>query len=346
MLIYLYDGTWDGLMTAVYEAYARHERPDRIIQAGNLAMNWLDQYSEILTDTAKAAKVSRSIPIKISSEAAEHVDLVFRTSDSDKATRIYDYIRLGYELGRTIDNHLQTDSVRQIHEISRRVSFEVHRFKGLLRFVKTDWGAYYAQFSPDSLITDLLAPHFADRLSDQRWIIHDTSRQIAALYNGQSWVMTDNLPDALTTQQDSEQQYQALWRMYFLEIAIPERKNSRLQRQFMPARYWQNLTELQGTDVLLSDHRIILQANLATDLKPTRDVSDDLLLQPFAAAQTLGEQDRPDQPVSRHGDPNAKQPHIEVECQSCTHSDTQNPHAAHGDKQLIPHIACTTEPCR
>jgi probable DNA metabolism protein len=43
---------------------------------------------------------------------------------------------------------------------------------------------------------------------------------------------------------DREMFYQALWKSYFKNIAIGERKNPRLQRQFIPRRYWKNLVEM------------------------------------------------------------------------------------------------------
>ena len=40
-----------------------------------------------------------------------------------------------------------------------------------------------------------------------------------------------------------EKQFQELWKDYFKNIAIEERKNPRLQKQFMQKRYWKYLTE-------------------------------------------------------------------------------------------------------
>ncbi|HSA34375.1 MAG TPA: DUF4130 domain-containing protein, partial [bacterium] len=37
--------------------------------------------------------------------------------------------------------------------------------------------------------------------------------------------------------------YEKMWRRYFKDIAIPERRNPRCQRRFMPVRYWKYLTE-------------------------------------------------------------------------------------------------------
>ncbi|NTW94650.1 MAG: DUF4130 domain-containing protein, partial [Chlorobiaceae bacterium] len=39
---------------------------------------------------------------------------------------------------------------------------------------------------------------------------------------------------------------QALWQTFFRTIAIPDRKNPRLQKSNMPMKYWKYLTEKQG----------------------------------------------------------------------------------------------------
>ena len=43
---------------------------------------------------------------------------------------------------------------------------------------------------------------------------------------------------------EREKEYQQLWKTFFQTIAIEERKNPRLQMQFMPKKYWKDLVEL------------------------------------------------------------------------------------------------------
>ena len=42
---------------------------------------------------------------------------------------------------------------------------------------------------------------------------------------------------------ENERKYQELWTAFFKTIAIKERSNSRLQMQYMPKKYWQDLIE-------------------------------------------------------------------------------------------------------
>ena len=42
---------------------------------------------------------------------------------------------------------------------------------------------------------------------------------------------------------ECEAEYQHLWQVFFKEIAIKERKNLKLQQNFMPKRFWKYHTE-------------------------------------------------------------------------------------------------------
>lgn len=244
MLVYVYDGSFEGILTAVYEAYYRKEKPGRLQAAQNFTMNLFDRYEHILTDREKADKVYQAVLTKISASALRRAFHVFLSDDPDKGTRIYRYLQLGFRCGAMVDRHLHEEDVLAVHQISRRVAFECHRFTGLLRFAKMEREIYYAKYEPDHNITMLLAPHFAARLSDQDWIIHDAKRGLAAIYNRQEWILTDDLPETLPEFADDEMTVQGIWQGYFRSIFIAERKNIRLQKNMMPARYWKNLTEM------------------------------------------------------------------------------------------------------
>jgi hypothetical protein len=54
-----------------------------------------------------------------------------------------------------------------------------------------------------------------------------------------------SLPDEIAARlsMDCDPGIETLWRTYFRRIANPERRNPRLQRTLMPARYWDTLVE-------------------------------------------------------------------------------------------------------
>lgn len=245
MLYYIYDGSFDGLLTAIYEAYYRREQPDRITSEADIQQSFMINKVYIQTDTEKARKVYNSIQSKISAQALENVFYAFLSEDDDSSTAIYQYLRLGWKIGKDIDSHLSNDAVLKVHSICRKVRRENHAMLGLIRFRRLENDIYYSQIEPEYNIIGLAAPHFASRLSNENWVIHDLKRGIAAMYNKNEWIIKDvDTVDELKFEED-EEMYQQLWKEYFKSIAIKNRINPKLQKRNMPMRYWKHLIEKQ-----------------------------------------------------------------------------------------------------
>ena len=152
---------------------------------------------------------------------------------------------MGFKKGKGVDFLLQDQYVRLVIDLRRKVLGENHRMTGLLRFVQLEEKIFYSEYSPDSNITCLLMEHFVDRLGDQAFIIHDVKRKLCGIYNLKEWFITDEIPCIPKEQTEKEKLFSELWKKYFITIAIKERENPRLQKQFMPRRYWSYLTEIK-----------------------------------------------------------------------------------------------------
>lgn len=249
MVGYIYDGSFEGLLTAIYDVYYRWQVPEFIISQESYEHDFEGSLFaapvEIATDSAKAEKVYVSIKKKISAQALFHVSYAFLSEAKGMEMDIYRYLRLGWKIGEEIDQHLFDRHVQQIHRLSSKVRLERHRMLGLLRFRLLNEGVYYGSFEPDHNIVALLAPHFAERMAQNNWVIHDVRRGIAALYNQQEWILTQiQGPEEIKFAQDEETS-QGLWKEYFKSVAISGRINPRLQKRCMPKRYWKHLVEME-----------------------------------------------------------------------------------------------------
>lgn len=243
MICYTYDGSFNGLLTTIYEIYYRRRIPQEIVPASSSNMRFFVRQEHIVCDEARAARVYEAIDSKISSRALRNAYCVYLSEHPQAGMWIYEYLRLGWKLGPRVDLHLTDERVHRVHQLSRKVKMEQHRLLGLVRFQRCQMDLYYAAIEPDHNIAELLAPHFASRLSDQNWIIHDRRRDLAVVFNRKEWVATGfTLKQKLELEQD-EQYYQRLWKQYYDSIAITSRKNPRLQKQCMPERYWKHLVE-------------------------------------------------------------------------------------------------------
>lgn len=247
MTCYIYDGTFEGLLTAIYEAFSRREKPGRIASVRGLQQSFLEQYVSIDTDLEKAKMVYHSISSKISPEALDNVYRVYLADkEENNAGIIYEYLKLGWKLGAKVDSYLADDRVLKVHKIRQRVDLEVHRMMGFIRFRLLRGGIYYAPIEPDNDILTLIAPHFSKRFADQSWVIHDVGRNRAALYNKEEWIIVDAHLDKIPEEDEEENTYQELWKHFYSSVTIKERFNPDLHKRLLPKRYWRYLIEKDG----------------------------------------------------------------------------------------------------
>ncbi len=245
MNIYVYDGSFEGLLTAVFEAYYRRDCPERILSRVTLQESLLDRYTYISADAEKAYRVYNAVKEKISAMSLKRIYYVFLSGDIDAGTLIYNYLILGFKMKSRLDLHLSDQRVLAVHNLSRKVMGESHRMNGLLRFQMIYDEVYYAPMEPAYNIISVIAPHFKERLGCQHWVIHDIKRGLVAIYDKSALRYEETSFKGSFLKEYGEADYQRLWRGYFREIAIKDRINPRLQKKNMPARYWKYLAEMQ-----------------------------------------------------------------------------------------------------
>lgn len=243
---YIYDGTFEGLLTAIYEVFHRRELPGAISTRERYQPNLLCEELHIETNLEHAEKVSEGIREKISREALKNVFYAYLSEIEQIEIALCHYLKLGFKVGDRVDRYLADDWVKKIHLARQKTSFECHRMLGLLRFRQLQGNVYYATMEPDHNIVCLIAPHFASRLADQNWIIHDLKRNLAVIYDQKEWMLTPVTAPPEIHLSTEEVIYQSLWQEFFDTIAIEDRVNPRLQRHNMPARYWKHLVEKVG----------------------------------------------------------------------------------------------------
>ena len=252
MVDYLYDGTFEGFLTCIYAHYYE-EKASGIYRRENYQSNLLSGFRIIETEEAKATRVYEAIERKISREDLRRIYRVFLSSDGEKENKLLRYIRLGFKKGQDISQLHSNPVVFAVQQCESKVSIETHRIKGLARFsaLKKSTPAgegqeiLYSCFEPDHDILELVAAHFADRLKNDPFIIHDKTRNKAVFAQGGSWYISEFHEEDLPKYGIGESEYQDLWKKYFETIAIRERINPSCQKRFMPVRYWKNLTELR-----------------------------------------------------------------------------------------------------
>ena len=195
------------------------------------------------TDLEKYKKVKTAIVTKIDPLALSKIYSLYLSNYKNKGIICYKYLKTAFKIGSDIHKHLYLDVVREIDLIERRVSLEAHRFTGFVRFSLINNKFLYSPIEPDNNILELISPHFQRRFSNEYWIIHDIKRNIASVYNKVSWEITEMNDDIYNSLKNYNDEFEDLWKNYFVSITIKERANPKLQKRMMPKRYWKNLTE-------------------------------------------------------------------------------------------------------
>lgn len=240
---YLYDGTFDGLLTIVFDSYSNKTLPQKIYTQNSYIPNFLDKTVKFETNFEKSQRVFNGIEKNIGYDALYNSYYAFLSNEKDKEIYILKYLCDGFHIGPKINNNLTTSYVFKVINMRKRALSECHKLKGLLRFQEIGENLCYSSIHPDNNIIEPLGHHFIKRLPSMNFVIHDKNRDICFVYNSKEYKIINSKNIKVPEISENEKAYQELWKMFFKTISIKERTNSRCQMQFMPKKYWQDLIE-------------------------------------------------------------------------------------------------------
>lgn len=237
-MIWFFDGSKDAFLTAFLYAY-RDERP--IVSAGNRQLSLGQQCVFVRADADKARRCEARLK-ELDKNCMRDLDLLLRSSEENRGQIAFEYLRLIARRGGPVRGMLAEDAVSRAAECMRRVTFEVHRLKGFVRFLESASGALYAPVSPDNDVVDLLVPHFRGRIPNIPFVLHDVRRGKAAVWDGTHAFLAP-LEKAEIALSADEAGWQALWKQYYRSVNIPSRERLKQMKGYMPVRYWKFMPE-------------------------------------------------------------------------------------------------------
>ncbi|NRT73869.1 TIGR03915 family putative DNA repair protein [Clostridium beijerinckii] len=245
MKIYLYDDTFEGLLTSIYDAFYSNGSPPTSIYGKNQTNTplLLGNIVEISTDINKFKKVKNAIINKINFLSLKKIYFAFLSNYEDKGIIIFNYLKIAFKLGPDVHDFLNIDVIRLIDNITKKVLNECHRFEGFIRFNQIEDKLLYSSIEPDNDILELIGDHFKNRFPREYFIIHDISRQKALIYNTNFYEIIDMDMETYEKLKFHNDEYTDLWKTYFKATTIQERKNLKLQCRMMPKRYWKHILE-------------------------------------------------------------------------------------------------------
>lgn len=239
-IFYIYDGSFDGLLTVIYTAVYSRIIPAGISTQKGLQISFETRYVEIETNKTRARQVYDAIFSKIGSFGMKRLYYVFLSDCEDKDIIIYKYMMLGFKNGDITNSALSDETVSRAFQIAQNVSRETEKFRQFTRFSVMDWGVQYAKIAPSNNLLPILTPFFVKRLKIIPFVLHDVTHDLCAVYDTKDWHVTSSEGLCAPNLSKEERNVQKQWKTFFDAISIKERANSKLQKQNMPSRYFRS----------------------------------------------------------------------------------------------------------
>lgn len=249
--VYVCSDTITGIYSAIYDAWktGRPKEECGIAIRGMIETELFSTYEEVIETEHKARAVEHLIRKHLGTLAYLDLYQACLAADGKKADAVLGTMMAAREIpdSHKIMEHLGHPAVEKVFELSRSVGNEAHLLKGFIRFQELRNGVLYARFKPKTQVLTCLAPHFADRLPNENWMIYDEMHHMCVVHEaGKQWILVwDEFGGEKSRIRfsDKERMYAGLWQGFCQAIAIETRENPECQRQHLPLRFRPNMVE-------------------------------------------------------------------------------------------------------
>lgn len=226
-IAYIYDGSPEGMLCAIFEAYARRESPSDVWPIQQAAPRLLQQTIFIEANASIAARVKQGIIKQCGYASYRAVLKAALSSDPNAATAAYRFVRYGIDEhpSRTSPlSNISHPAVEPLVKICRSVDNECERVRQFARFEHLDANVHskketndrsfthsaskqlepttnnqigsiasnhadfwLARISPKHSVVPLVMDHFVERFSMQAFMLYDETHGICGNYSGEGW---------------------------------------------------------------------------------------------------------------------------------------------------------------
>lgn len=248
--IYICTDTFTGLCSALHDAWAENRDGEAEIELrGRTQQRFFCQYKTVAETEQKSQRFQRMLKRHLGSAAYRDICHALLSDEDEKGTEVFRTVQAARTLAdsRKIMDHLGNPHVASVFAMSRSVLNEAHLYKEFIRFRELENGLLFSEITPKSQILVCIGDHFADRFPLENWMICDKTHGVFLIHRpGEKWVLVHG--EKLNTAaagalSDDERNYARLWKEYFESAAVRERKNPTCQRNHLPNRFRDDMTE-------------------------------------------------------------------------------------------------------
>lgn len=180
--ILIYDGSFNGFLTAVYSAF------DEKIQVADIQKNGITQeglFSDIetiFTEMNNAKSVWNGIQSK-SHIAIRNIYFAFLSEQKGIEIILYKYIKKLFSPADMLSLNFTNELESKINQLAKTVGKEKQYMETSIKFSQTADAIHFGIIKPENDILPLISRHYRFQLSDKPWLIYDCKRNYGLYYN-------------------------------------------------------------------------------------------------------------------------------------------------------------------
>ena len=234
-MILLYDGTFEGFLSLVYEVYYKKLKPTKIYKTLPNEILF-EEILEINSSKESGIKVLNAIKTKFPKEILEKILNIFMCDSKEFEMALLEYIVIGFKDSKQLYN-INNSCVFYLNSLEKELFKNVHKMTGFVRFEELEDGTLYAKVESKFNVLYFLGKHFLKRFNNQNFIIHDLNRRIAFVKINETFSIQEVAFFDEPNYSSNEQKFQKLWKSFFSGVTLKERINPKLQKQLVPLLY-------------------------------------------------------------------------------------------------------------
>ncbi len=240
-MILVYDGTFEGFLSLVYEVYYKKLKPIKIYKTLPNEMIF-EEILELKTSKDNAIKVLTAIKTKFPKELIQRILNIFMCDSKEFELYLLEYIIIGFKETKQLYN-INNSCVFYLNSLEKELFRNVHKLTGFVRFEELEDGTLYAKVESKFNVVYFLGKHFLKRFNNQNFIIHDLNRKLAFVKMQNDFSVQEVAFFDEPNYSSNEQKFQKLWKSFFSAVTIKERINPKLQTQMVPLLYRTYMSE-------------------------------------------------------------------------------------------------------
>ena len=278
VLVFAYDGSFEGLMSAVFDAFSIKTLPDDIFPFDDMEPTLLKIHT-VETNFEHAKRVEHAIAEKLGKGAGNLVRRGFLYDGEGKETAIMRFLWKGFNEGAKAASAIGDPDVNPLFKMATAVSNEQRLLMGFVRFSESQ-GALTAVIHPKHFVLPLLRGYFCARMYNENFMIYDENHKAALIHSGRRTAIIP-VADLELPKCEEDKFYRELWKSYYRHIAISSRYNPKCLMTHMPKRFWSDMPEVK--EELESGFEQKLSAGTAAEIK--QSLAEENSRQLFAETQ-------------------------------------------------------------